>query len=673
MPALWNIFTAMGLSVDVVAWWASWPAEAVNGVIVSDRVAYSLFGYQADAGSLPGATYPPGYLASLKGGLVTDADMTLEDVRAFADLTAAQFQERRAQIDQSEAKKAYADPVNHLTRILASTRNYQTATLDLLSKGQPDLLMVYFQGIDEVGHRFAHMMPPKMAMVSDEDYRQFHSVVEAFYRYQDRLVGELLEKADPKSLIIVLSDHGFKNGPGRPTDDPPYIEGKPGKWHRLYGIFMMAGPGVKPGPLDTVSLLDVAPTVLAASGLPLSEQMPGRVLTEAFRPGAQKDLDQERVAGYDFLETSGGSISPESTAADAEMIANLRSLGYISGAGGNEGGNDPGAPGGELSGDTVTYHTNLAALHLKSKNYTAAQEEVDAALKMAPDYLPALMTQASLYLAMKQPEKALELYKHLIDTGTQEPGVLSRLADLYEKTGKTDAGIRYFETLRSRLPRNAEVALGLGKLWDSKKDAARAESFYRQAMEEDPAAPEPAARLYEILKTRGEETILEPAVAKALELNENSTGHHNLMGLILESKRDLAGAERQLRRAVELDPDYAGVLANLGSLLARTGRTQEAIQVLTRAVDKEPGNYEARVNLGAALGKAGRHQEAIDQFEEARKRGFRSPTLLNGLAIAYHETGQMRKCEESLKESLSLDPNQPQVRAMLAEVQGQKS
>jgi tetratricopeptide (TPR) repeat protein len=672
VPALWNIFTAMGLSVDVVAWWASWPAEAVNGVIVSDRVAYSLFGYQTDAGSLPGATYPAGYLASHKGELVSDADITLEDVRAFADITAAQFQERRAQIDQTEAKKAYADPVNHLTRILASTRNYQTAALNLLSRGQPDLMMIYFQGIDEVGHRFAHMMPPKMAMASDEDYRQFHSAVEAFYRYQDRLVGELLQKADPQSLVIVLSDHGFKNGPGRPTDDPPYIEGKPGKWHRLYGIFMLAGPGVKPGQLDTVSLLDVTPTILAASGLPVSQQMPGRVLTEAFRPGAEKDLDQERVASYDFLGTPAESTSPESTAADAEMIANLRSLGYI-GGGGDEGGKEVGAAGGELSGDTVTYHTNLAALHLKSKNYTAAQEEVDAALKMAPDYLPALMTQASLYQATKQPEKARDVYKHLIDIGTKEPGVLSRLAELYEKTGKTDEGIRYFETLRSRHPEDGEVALGLGKLWDAKQDSPRAERFYRQAIQADPAAPEPAARLYEILKARGEESTLEPAVAKALALNENSTGHHNLMGLILESKRDLAGAERQLRRAAELDPDYAGVLANLGSLLARTGRTQEAIQVLTRAVDKEPGNYEARMNLGAALGKAGRHQEAINQFEEARKRGFSSPTLYNGLAIAYHETGQMQKCEESLKQSLALDPNQPQVRAMLAEVQGQKS
>jgi len=675
VPALWNIFTEMGKKVDVVAWWASWPAEPVNGVIVSDRVSYSLFGYQADAESLPGATYPADYLASIKGRLVTDADITLDEVRRFANITAVEFQEHRAQIDQSEARKAYADPVNHLTRILASARNYQTATLDLLAKGQPDLMMVYFQGIDETSHRFAHMMPPKMAMVSDEDYRKFHGVVEAFYHYQDQLVGELLAKADPNTLVVVLSDHGFKNGPGRPTTDPPYIEGKPGMWHRLYGIFMLAGPGVQPGQIDTVSLLDLAPTLLAAAGLPASEQMPGRVLDEAFRPEAAKDLNRDRVASYDVLGLPGESASPESSAADAEMIANLRSLGYIAGAGGPEEGSPSaaGGGGGELSGDTVTYHSNLAALHLKSKNYPQAQAEVEAALKLVPDYLPALMTQASLYQAEKQPAKALEVYRHLLETGKAERGVISSVADLYIKAEQIDEGIAYLEGLRRQRRGQAEIALALGKLWDAKKDSARAEALYREALQADPGESEPASRLFEILKTRGEQSTLLPVVTRGLELNENSVGHHNLLGLLLESKGDQAGAEKHLRRAVELDPDYAGVLANLGALLARTGRAGEAIQVLSRAVGKEPNNYEARMNLGATLGKAGRHQEAIDQFEEARKRGFRSPTLFNGLAIAYHETGQFQKCIDSLKESLTLDPNQPQVKALLAEIQSQKS
>src|SRR3990172_1578823 len=43
--ALWNILTDAGVASSWVAWWATWPAERILGRMVSDRVAYSLFGY----------------------------------------------------------------------------------------------------------------------------------------------------------------------------------------------------------------------------------------------------------------------------------------------------------------------------------------------------------------------------------------------------------------------------------------------------------------------------------------------------------------------------------------------------------------------------------------------------------------------------------------------------
>jgi hypothetical protein len=36
--AVWNLLSALGLSVGVVDWYATWPAEKVNGLIVSDRI-----------------------------------------------------------------------------------------------------------------------------------------------------------------------------------------------------------------------------------------------------------------------------------------------------------------------------------------------------------------------------------------------------------------------------------------------------------------------------------------------------------------------------------------------------------------------------------------------------------------------------------------------------------
>jgi Flp pilus assembly protein TadD len=77
---------------------------------------------------------------------------------------------------------------------------------------------------------------------------------------------------------------------------------------------------------------------------------------------------------------------------------------------------------------------------------------------------------------------------------------------------------------------------------------------------------------------------------------------------------------------------------------------------------------EARVNLGAALAKLGRHDEAIDRLAEARALGLRTPELLNALGLAYAESGRAREAMETLRESLSVRPDQPQVQALLSEL-----
>src|SRR5207249_759516 len=44
VKAIWNLLDEAGVPVGVIGWWATWPAESVDGYIVSDRVAYQLMG-----------------------------------------------------------------------------------------------------------------------------------------------------------------------------------------------------------------------------------------------------------------------------------------------------------------------------------------------------------------------------------------------------------------------------------------------------------------------------------------------------------------------------------------------------------------------------------------------------------------------------------------------------
>ena len=57
--------------------------------------------------------------------------------------------------------------------------------------------------------------------------------------------------------------------------------------HRRYGILLALGPGVTAGEIEGANIVDLAPTALHAMGLPVPDDMDGRVLTELFTDGRQ--------------------------------------------------------------------------------------------------------------------------------------------------------------------------------------------------------------------------------------------------------------------------------------------------------------------------------------------------------------------------------------------------
>jgi arylsulfatase A-like enzyme len=129
----------------------------------------------------------------------------------------------------------------------------------------------------------------------------------------------LLASIDEHTHILVVSDHGF---------EAYLVNGRlvPGHFLATPGVFVLWGPAVKKGVrLERPSVIDIAPTVLHAIGLPVGRDMEGRVLSEAF-------LDGTKVA---FIG-SYGQLSPEldTTAGpeeevDDRVLEQLIALGYV--------------------------------------------------------------------------------------------------------------------------------------------------------------------------------------------------------------------------------------------------------------------------------------------------------------------------------------------------------
>lgn len=112
---------------------------------------------------------------------------------------------------------------------------------------------------------------------------------------------------------------------GRDLNDRLWLERYPRTLgtHRTDGVLMVAGPGVRPGPLATSpGIEDVAPSVLAASGLPVPEDMEGRVLTELF---VDPPVVRRGPAAVRGVATVDGLTDDEA----ADVAERLRALGYL--------------------------------------------------------------------------------------------------------------------------------------------------------------------------------------------------------------------------------------------------------------------------------------------------------------------------------------------------------
>lgn len=97
--------------------------------------------------------------------------------------------------------------------------------------------------------------------------------------------------------------------------------------HRMNGLLMLRGPGVKQGyRLQGAQIIDLAPTILAVMGVPIPSDMDGKVLTEAFADEFWAGHPPVRAPVSSPKEGTAPGLSPEDEEAIKER---LRGLGYL--------------------------------------------------------------------------------------------------------------------------------------------------------------------------------------------------------------------------------------------------------------------------------------------------------------------------------------------------------
>jgi tetratricopeptide (TPR) repeat protein/predicted AlkP superfamily pyrophosphatase or phosphodiesterase len=533
VKALWNILSDSGRRVASVGWWATWPAEKVNGSMVSDHFAYHfLFGqglYGDDKAE--GKTSPPNLVEKLEPLVKRPQDLTPAEMAPFIHVSADEFV-RPFDLE---------DDLSGFKWALSTAITYRNVSLDLWKKEHPDTLLTYIEGTDSTAHLFGHLFrASNLSGELAEQQKRYGGAVEAMYVFADQLVGDYMAAMDRTTTLVVLSDHGFELG--ILPDDPSKLRSMrrvSEKYHRLRGILYMYGAHVKGHTrLDNPSILDIAPTVLTLNGVAPARDMSGRVLTEALDLKAPA-----RVASYESgrIQTAEAGAPPASDSrVDPEIMKKLTSLGYL----------QPSSP----SGDR-----NIAAILFEQGKYAEAAAAYAKLVKEKPDDGATRASLAGALGAMGRYDLALKELDAAIRLQPLNPEAYHNRAVIHERQGDKKAAIADYQTAVRYNPeyqasRQALARLGVNPAPERiyTADERRAMDLANEASGLARRGDYPAA-----MKRLDEAARLAPRLALVYQYRSN----------VAYFKGDTKEAIAALRKGLEIEPDNALFSENLRKLL----------------------------------------------------------------------------------------------------------
>lgn len=456
--ALWNIASANGLRSNVVGWYATHPAEEINGCVVSNLFEIPTTNAPADWPIPPNSVHPQS-----KAHELSKLRLHPSEVDAHAILP---FIPRAAEIDQSKD-----DRIFRLRKLIAQTASIHAVTTHLIENSQWDLTCVYYEGIDRFGHEFMQYHPPTMKGVSARDVELYRDVMVGCYRWHDMMLQRLLELAGEETNVLLISDHGYFHDQRRPR-----IDADPQTWHRSHGIAVAAGPAIRAGErLWGATLLDVAPTALSILGLLPAQDMSGRVWTELLSHPPTATVPTHEQSHQSRTEVPLSSVT---VASDQAAMQQLVDLGYLDASA------VAGANAAKQASTLLKY--NLAIALVDEGNAPRAAQLFEELAAAHPDDLQVLVHRAASYAIAGDVDRARAAAE---DIAAKSPGhprshlILGSL-DLQER--KFDSAIEHFRAVEKAAPDDAGIQCRLGQVYLLSRQLDSAKKCFARAIELDP-------------------------------------------------------------------------------------------------------------------------------------------------------------------------------------------
>ena len=532
--ALWNIFHNQGLKSNLVGWWPSFPAEPIDGVVVSDKFQKVSKDPKMKNPILKGTIHPESLVKEIK------------DLRLFPyELTEAHilpFIPNAGQIDQEKDKS-----LETFAKIMAENVSVHNAATNVMRTTEWDFMAIYYDLVDHFCHAFMKFHPPKLKQIPNHLFELYKDCVNSAYRFQDMMLERTMELVDEDTTVIIMSDHGYESGNKRILNMPKY-QAAPALEHRQFGIFVAKGPNIKANEkVFGLSLVDIAPTILNMYDLPIGKDMDGKVALDIFKEiNPPKFIDTWETVKGDFAELQ---VNKEDGVLDDEQtMKQLIELGYIEKP-------DDNIETSILKVKCDLKH-NLARVYIGKQDYQNAKSILLELIKEKDpvDIIPYYMDLLSISLNEKEYDLA-EIYLNELRTRDKKFSINTYFSEakILLSKNKVNEALSVLTKAKEAKP-NGEVWFQIGKIYmrlDKYEDANHA--FENALKFEVENAKYHQAIAVSFLRLNNPEEAVDHALT-AIELVKYFSNAHYTLGEALEKLGDLDNAKIAYETAMKLKP-----------------------------------------------------------------------------------------------------------------------
>lgn len=647
VPAFWNILSSFNLKTNLIGWWATFPAEKIKGNIVTERLFFHLFGIETEK-KVKGNTYPYDLEEKFENLLIKAEDITYTEISQYLNISKDEF--NRAWEEGKRMENPFDNKINHLRKILSVTHSAKNIAFKLLEDEDFDFFAFYLEGTDTIGHRFAHLLPPKLPWVSEKEFEEGKGAMIRYYELMDEILGEILKKSDKNWTISIASDHGFYTIGARPSAKPDDFGGGASQWHRMTGVWMIKGENIKRGEFSNCDIYDIIPTLFSIIGVPLSREMKGKVIKEIFIKVPEINF----VESYDFIpkDLKGEKVFVE----DKERLKELQALGYIAPS-----------PKKEEKKD-FTFYYNLGTTHFENGEFDKAEEAYKKAIEIYPEFSLANAGLSNVYEKKGDFQKAYiyakKAYPYEKELGE---GFLLKFVEYAINSRNEEDALKILKENPFGWEKRAVYWSGMGILKEKKGEDPK--YFYIEALKRNPADPTSCEKLLNYyLKNKD----FERAAYLLKNAWDSSQGNLNLMnslGVVCLKNGQGKIAEDIFKTLLESNPGEAKLLGNLSLALRMQGKIKDAQKSLLEAIKMNPKDFQLYFNYAIVLEEIGELQGALEYLNKAKENKMPGAQLYNAYGRIYLKLGKKEEAKTSFEKSLSINPNQEEIKEILKKMQ----